>query len=60
MTPSGQSDSRVVCTTCGREERVRFAECLSRGWPKCHGQTMRLEECSADIDAAVAEKVAFG
>jgi hypothetical protein len=45
-----------VCSTCGREERVNFGECLSKGWPKCCGQTMTLQNATKeDIEKGVAE-----
>ena len=47
------TDSFVRCDKCGREERANFAICLSKGWPKCDGYTMRLVSTDADIDAAV-------
>ena len=45
------------CGLCGREERVSFSHCLSRGWPECCGQTMSmLASTSADLlDAAARE-----
>lgn len=33
----------VWCTKCGREERVRIANCLRRGWPKCCELEMTLD-----------------
>lgn len=45
----------VRCLTCHRVLNVDFADCLAHGWPKCHGQTMRLLDSPPDveIDAAV-------
>lgn len=34
---------KVWCKTCGREERVDSAFCLSYGWPKCCGYTMTID-----------------
>ncbi len=33
----------VTCHKRGRELTVNGAECLRRGWPVCHGQTMSLD-----------------
>ena len=35
---------RVWCRICVRSELVDPAECLANGWPKCHGQTMTIDE----------------
>ena len=32
----------VRCDTCGKDRNVHIGRCLSRGWPICHGKTMRL------------------
>ena len=49
-------DSVVTCKQCGHTIRVSFARCLRAGWPKCHGQTMRLVSSPSPekIDRAVA------
>jgi len=43
------TDTSIVCATCGRTGRVRFADCLAHGWPRCCGQTMRMATSTADI-----------
>jgi hypothetical protein len=35
-----EPDSLCLCGACGRRARLLFADCLSRGWPECCGQTM--------------------
>lgn len=65
MTPSSQSarsgsgenggDTLLRCTRCGHVRRDRFARCLSSGWPTHCDATMRIENTSADINAAVGE-----
>jgi len=50
-------DATVKCKKCGTTKRVWFAQCLKFGWPKCCGQTMHLEETTADIDKAVGSIV---
>lgn len=30
----------VRCEVCKQEQTVNAGECLSHGWPKCHGYTM--------------------
>lgn len=60
MTIHGEElllDTVVHCRTCGRTQDVCFAGCLRSGWPKCHGQTMRLVSTTAVISAAVAQAV---
>jgi len=52
------SDSLVKCDTCGREQKVKFGDCLKSGWPECCGFTMALIRTRADIDAAVGKIVA--
>lgn len=39
---AGISEARVTCLACGREQLVDGATCLRKGWPTCHGATMRL------------------
>jgi len=43
-------DCTVECRTCGKQQRVNFGVCLSSGWPKCHGSTMKLITPAQDID----------
>jgi len=33
---------QVRCKTCGNSQTVKGADCLRRGWPRCHGETMQL------------------
>jgi hypothetical protein len=33
----------VTCGQYGRKQAVDPEQCLRRGWPKCHGQTMSLD-----------------
>jgi hypothetical protein len=35
-----EPDSLCLCGACGRRTQLLFADCLSRGWPECCGQTM--------------------
>ena len=32
----------VECDHCGHKQTVNIAECLRTGWPKCCGETMKL------------------
>lgn len=34
---------KVWCIECGRSVKVDSVECLSDGWPECHGQTMTVD-----------------
>lgn len=34
---------QVWCHTCGRQEKVDSAYCLSHGWPKCCTFTMSID-----------------
>lgn len=34
---------RVWCLKCGHTLRVDSATCLSKGWPKCCGETMSID-----------------
>lgn len=47
-------DTTVICDQCQRQERVSFEECMRKGWPVCHGHTMRMDETEAAIEEAVA------
>ena len=47
-------DTTVICDKCQRQERVSFAECMRKGWPVCHGHTMRMDETEANIEEAIA------
>lgn len=47
-------DTTVICDKCQRQERVSFEECMRKGWPVCHGHTMRMDETEAAIEEAVA------
>lgn len=35
--------NKVWCKKCGREQKVDSAKCLSKGWPKCCGDTMTID-----------------
>jgi hypothetical protein len=49
-----RKDTLVQCSKCGRKVRVDFTESLSRGWPKCHGETMALINTAANVTASVS------
>ena len=34
---------RVWCIKCGNTFKVNASQCLQKGWPKCHGQTMTID-----------------
>lgn len=34
---------QVWCLHCGATQRVKSADCLSRGWPECCGETMTID-----------------
>lgn len=46
-------DTLVKCSTCDKEERVNFGECLGKGWPKCCGYTMTLITTKANMEEAI-------
>jgi len=52
------ANTKLRCEVCGFEGTTDFAHSLSRGWPTCHGYTMRLISTEADIPSAVARVVA--
>lgn len=34
--------SEVECDHCGYKQAVNVSKCLREGWPKCCGETMKL------------------
>ena len=46
----------VWCRTCGRSEQVNSAVALRHGWPKCHGQTMTIDDPSTWPRAVAAKE----
>jgi hypothetical protein len=38
----------VYCHTCKATLKVDSAACLAKGWPKCCGQTMSLDEVKSE------------
>ena len=38
----------VECDRCGQKQAVDFAKCLRAGWPKCCGETMKLNSPQKD------------
>jgi hypothetical protein len=41
---SAMKKGLVYCHICKKEQKVDSAECLRKGWPKCCGSTMSLDE----------------
>ena len=51
--------SKVKCRICGSVFIVDFGVCLSKGWPKCHNQTMELQKVTrGEIAKGVAKAMA--
>ena len=44
MAAHKKSIGYVWCRTCGRKQKVKYADCYANGWPKCCGYTMTIDE----------------
>lgn len=38
-----ERNALVQCNICEQTRQVNFEHCLSYGWPKCCGETMKLQ-----------------
>lgn len=48
MVKKAKLPNIVWCRDCGRSQNINPAECLQKGWPKCCGYTMTIDDLSKD------------